>query len=58
MSAGDIIVLCAVLLLLSVSVIWYFIRKKRGKGGCGGSCSSCPYSSGKCEKHDKNESVK
>jgi len=37
-----IVIIGAVVVLVGV-VISEVIRKLKGKGGCGGDCSSCPY---------------
>ena len=58
MNIGDILVLAVLFGLLSGAAVWYFIRRKNGKNGCGGDCDGCPYKSENCEnkKTDRKNS--
>ncbi len=51
----DVLVLISVFGLLAFAVVFYFVRRKKGKGGCGGNCSSCRYS---CTEDKKNSDGK
>ncbi len=46
MSAADWIVLILAVGCVAVAIAAWQWRRRRGKTGCGGGCSGCPYSGG------------